>query len=72
MKSEGIHCTFHYIPLHSSTAGLKYGRADNDLMVTLEISDRIVRIPIYLDLTEEMQKKIINSTIKILSKKTIV
>jgi dTDP-4-amino-4,6-dideoxygalactose transaminase len=72
MKSEGIHCTFHYIPLHSSPAGLKYGRADNDLMVTLEISDRIVRIPIYLDLTEEMQKKIINSTIKILSKKTIV
>jgi dTDP-4-amino-4,6-dideoxygalactose transaminase len=69
MKSEGIHCTFHYVPLHSSPAGLKYGRIDNDLNVTNKISDQIVRLPIYLDLSEKDQSKIINSTIKILSKK---
>jgi dTDP-4-amino-4,6-dideoxygalactose transaminase len=67
MKLEGIHCTFHYIPLHSSPAGLKYGKTNDSLKITDERSGQIVRLPIYLDLNEEMQQKIINSSIKILS-----
>jgi dTDP-4-amino-4,6-dideoxygalactose transaminase len=39
----GVHTVFHYIPLHSSPAGQRFGRVHDDLHVTVEISDRLVR-----------------------------
>lgn len=47
MKERGIGCVFHYIPLHSSPAGQKFGRfAGNDVYTTQE-SDRLVRLPLW-------------------------
>jgi dTDP-4-amino-4,6-dideoxygalactose transaminase len=53
MSLNGITCPFHYVPLHSSPAGLKYGRATGDMCVTNDISSRLVRLPMYRALAEE-------------------
>lgn len=45
LEAHGISSVFHYVPLHSSPAGLKYGRAYGDLSRTQELSDRLLRLP---------------------------
>ena len=51
LKERGIHSVFHYIPLHSSPAGLKFGRfAGEDVYTTTE-SERLVRLPMYYGLS---------------------
>lgn len=52
LKSVGINAVFHYVPLHSSPAGKKYGRAHGDLSQTQEVSDRLVRLPLWVRMTE--------------------
>ncbi len=54
MKAAGVQCVFHYIPLHSSPAGLHYARAHGDLAVTNDISNRLVRMPLWIGLEEHM------------------
>lgn len=54
MKAAGVQCVFHYIPLHSSPAGLRYARAHDDLAVTNDISGRLVRMPLWIGLEEYM------------------
>jgi dTDP-4-amino-4,6-dideoxygalactose transaminase len=51
MKRKGIDCCFHYIPLHSSPAGSKLGRINGDMSITDTISERLVRLPLWPDLT---------------------
>ena len=53
LKASGIHAVFHYIPLHSSPAGGKYGRAHGDLVKTQELSNRLVRLPLWIGMSEE-------------------
>jgi len=53
LKMQGIHAVFHYVPLHSSPAGLKFGRTASKMSVTDEISNTIVRLPLYYEMTEE-------------------
>ena len=48
LKVNGIHPVFHYIPLHSSPAGQRYGRASGALDVTDRVSDCLVRLPLWL------------------------
>ena len=55
MKEEGILTVFHYIPLHSAPAGLKYGRFSGKDLYTKKESERLVRLPMYYGLE---QKKI--------------
>ena len=47
LKLDGIQAAFHYVPLHSSPAGLKYARAHGEMKVTNALSERIVRLPLY-------------------------
>ncbi|GAB3379185.1 dTDP-4-amino-4,6-dideoxygalactose transaminase [Lysobacter fragariae] len=54
LKSRGVQTVFHYIPLHSSPAGLRCSRAHGSLPVTSDISDRLVRMPLWLGLEEQM------------------
>lgn len=64
MKDNGILCVFHYIPLHSAPAGLKFGRFNGkDLYTTVE-SNRLVRLPMYYGLTKEDRQSVINNTLK--------
>lgn len=54
LKSNGIGAVFHYIPLHSSPAGLEYGRfVGNDNYTTKE-SEKLLRLPMYYGLKQEM------------------
>jgi dTDP-4-amino-4,6-dideoxygalactose transaminase len=60
LKGNDVFSVFHYVPLHSSPAGKRYGRAQGDLEVTNRQSERLVRLPLWVGLTEAQQEKIIN------------
>lgn len=63
MKEKGVQCVFHYIPLHSAPAGLKYGRFVGEDKYTTKESERLVRLPMYYGMTEEEQKTVIDSVL---------
>jgi dTDP-4-amino-4,6-dideoxygalactose transaminase len=52
MKSQNVLCVFHYLPLHLSDMGLTFGGKPGDCPVTENISDRLVRLPLYYDLSD--------------------
>ena len=52
LKARGIHSVFHYVPLHSSPAGRKFGRAAGPMTVTDDVSSRLLRLPLYFELDE--------------------
>lgn len=52
LNASGINAIFHYVPLHSSPAGRKYGRPHGDLTLTQEISDRLLRLPLWVGMEE--------------------
>jgi dTDP-4-amino-4,6-dideoxygalactose transaminase len=54
LADAGIGAVFHYVPLHSSPAGLRYGRANGSLPVTDDASDRLVRMPLWIGLEEHL------------------
>lgn len=54
LRSRGVQAVFHYIPLHSSPAGMECGRTHGTLTVTDETSERLVRMPLWLGLEDEM------------------
>lgn len=53
MRQRGIHSVFHYIPLHSSEAGLKFGSFCGQDLYTTKESERLLRLPLYFELKEE-------------------
>jgi dTDP-4-amino-4,6-dideoxygalactose transaminase len=53
LKAHDILAVFHYVPLHSSPAGMRYGRVSGDMSVTDDISDRLVRLPLYYEMKDE-------------------
>jgi len=61
LKENGILSVFHYLPLHLSDMGQKFGGKPGDCPVTEEISDQLVRLPFYNDLTLEEQQKVIDA-----------
>ena len=64
---KNIFPTFHYIPLHSSPAGKKYGRCFGKLTNTNKISKSILRLPLWANMSNGQQNIIIESLFKILS-----
>ena len=64
MKENDISCVFHYVPLHSAPAGLKYGRFSGEDMYTTRESDRLVRLPMFYGLTAEQQDTVIEKTLE--------
>ncbi len=59
-KRNDIYPVFHYVPLHSSPAGQRYGRAHGSLTVTIDQSERLIRLPLWVGLTEQQQQKIVD------------
>ena len=53
LKPRGIHAVFHYVPLHSSPAGMKFGRAASAMPVTDDVAGLLLRLPLYYDLTDD-------------------
>jgi len=56
MNTAGIGVVFHYVPLHSSPAGKKYGRVSGQLAVTDRTSDCLVRLPLWLGMEDHVPK----------------
>jgi dTDP-4-amino-4,6-dideoxygalactose transaminase len=52
LKQNGIWAVFHYVPLHSSPAGIKYGRTSGIMRVTDDLSDRVLRLPLFYEMRE--------------------
>ena len=52
LKARGIYAVFHYLPLHLSEMGQRYGGRPGDCPVTEDISERLLRLPFYNDLTD--------------------
>ena len=52
LKAQGIHPVFHYVPLHSSLAGRKYGRTGSGMAVTDDLSERLLRLPLYYEMSD--------------------
>lgn len=61
LRSAGILSVFHYLPLHLSTMGRKFGGREGNCPVTEDISDRLLRLPFYFSLTEEEQQTVIHA-----------
>ena len=58
-RRNDIWPVFHYVPLHSSPAGQRYGRVDGALDVTNVQSERLVRLPLWIGLTEQQQDMVV-------------
>jgi len=52
LKEQGIHPVFHYVPLHSSPAGRKYGRTSGNMAVTDNLSERLLRLPLHFEMDD--------------------
>ncbi len=59
MRRRDIWPVFHYVPLHSSPAGLRYGRAHGALAITDSISQRLIRLPLWVGITEAQQAEVV-------------
>ena len=59
LKEKGVQAVFHYIPLHSSPAGLRFGRFHGEDVYTTKESERLVRLPMYYNMDPEDQKTVI-------------
>ena len=59
LKERGVQAVFHYLPLHLSPMGEKYGGKEGDCPVTEQISDQLIRLPFFTNMTEDEQKTVI-------------
>ncbi|MBI2435586.1 MAG: dTDP-4-amino-4,6-dideoxygalactose transaminase [Candidatus Hydrogenedentes bacterium] len=59
LRAQGVYAVFHYVPLHLSDMGRRFGGKEGDCPVTESVSDRLVRLPFYNELSEEAQRRII-------------
>jgi dTDP-4-amino-4,6-dideoxygalactose transaminase len=60
LRRNEISSVFHYVPLHSSPAGMRYGRAHGDLEVTIRQSERLIRLPLWVGLSSEQQERVVD------------
>jgi len=60
LKNSNIRAVFHYVPLHSSPAGQKYGKICGNLHVTEQISECLLRLPLWRGMEKEMIDRVIN------------
>jgi len=61
LEKEGVYAVFHYVPLHSSPAGQKYCRANGEMVVTDEMSDKLLRLPMYFSMTNKDVERVVSS-----------
>lgn len=70
LKAHNILAVFHYVPLHSSPAGLKYGRVSGEMDVTDEVSDRLLRLPLYYEMDDPDVDQVVNAVYKFYTNKS--
>lgn len=63
MKEQNIMCVFHYLPLHLSDMGVTFGGKVGDCPVTEDISDRLVRLPLFYNMADEELERVVRSVL---------
>ena len=61
LKRHAIHAVFHYVPLHSSPAGARYGRVHGSMEITDGYSERLLRLPLWLGMTDDQQGRVVET-----------
>ncbi|GAB4142529.1 dTDP-4-amino-4,6-dideoxygalactose transaminase [Thermopirellula anaerolimosa] len=61
LNREGILAVFHYVPLHTSPIGRRVGRSAAELPVTEDVAQRLLRLPMYHDITSDEQRSVIQA-----------
>ncbi|MEJ7639122.1 MAG: dTDP-4-amino-4,6-dideoxygalactose transaminase, partial [Singulisphaera sp.] len=61
LRARGIEAVFHYVPLHTSPMGAKLGYAPGDLPVTEDMAGRLLRLPVFQEITEEAQASVVEA-----------
>jgi dTDP-4-amino-4,6-dideoxygalactose transaminase len=61
LNERDVNAVFHYVPLHSSEAGLRYGRTAGDLSRTTELSERLLRLPLWTGMSEAEVDRVIDA-----------
>jgi dTDP-4-amino-4,6-dideoxygalactose transaminase len=65
LKRDGVYSVFHYVPLHSAPAGMRFGRCSGNMNVTDDISERLLRLPLWVGM-EETQAQVIQTVLSAL------
>lgn len=64
LKSDGINAVFHYVPLHSSTAGRQFARYNGQDVFTTKESERLIRLPMWYGLDQQSRERVVQSVSK--------
>jgi len=67
LAARGVQAVFHYVPLHSSPAGRRFGRAAGSLPVTDSVSARLVRLPLWAGMSSDQVDRVVDETLMLLS-----
>ena len=59
LKEGGVQACFHYVPLHSAPAGERFGTFRGEDVHTTEVSERLVRLPLYYGMSDEDRARVI-------------
>jgi dTDP-4-amino-4,6-dideoxygalactose transaminase len=62
LRQAGIGAAFHYQPLHDSPAGVRFGRTSGELTHTQQLSQRVVRVPLFADLDEDSVDRVVEAS----------
>jgi dTDP-4-amino-4,6-dideoxygalactose transaminase len=66
LKERAVNSVFHYVPLHSSPAGRRFARSHGELSLTTLLSERLIRLPMWIGLTESQQQRVCDALAAIL------
>jgi dTDP-4-amino-4,6-dideoxygalactose transaminase len=71
LQEQNIQAVFHYVPLHTSPMGQRYGYAEGDLPITEELSACLLRLPLYFEITPEEQYRVVQELTAFLSLRSV-
>lgn len=63
LRSQGIGATFHYIPLHSSVAGIRFGRTPHPCTVADDFAARLIRLPLWAGMTDGQLERVVGAAV---------
>jgi dTDP-4-amino-4,6-dideoxygalactose transaminase len=67
LNSQGVNAVFHYVPLHSSLAGRRFARTASGMEVTDDCSARLVRLPLWTDMTADLPDTVVDTVREVLA-----
>jgi len=61
LHTKGVQAVFHYVPLHSSQGGKRYGRVYGTMAITDDVAARLVRLPLWIRMTADLQEHVVDA-----------